>query len=48
VLDAGGELTVVAQNIDGTSTDALATRDQPVRLIWQRKHTQAIEGASSG
>jgi putative spermidine/putrescine transport system ATP-binding protein len=47
-LDGGGELTVVAQNLDGTSTDVLAARDRPVRLIWQRKHNQAIGGASSG
>ncbi|MEO7909914.1 MAG: ABC transporter ATP-binding protein [Roseiflexaceae bacterium] len=47
-LDAGGELTVVAQNIDGSSTDALAARDRHVRLIWQRKHNQAIGVANSG
>jgi putative spermidine/putrescine transport system ATP-binding protein len=47
-LDGGGELTVVAQNLDGTSTDALAARDRPVRLVWQRKHNQVIGGASGG
>jgi putative spermidine/putrescine transport system ATP-binding protein len=43
-LDGGGELMVVAQNIDGSSTDALAARGRPVRLIWQREHSQAIGG----
>jgi putative spermidine/putrescine transport system ATP-binding protein len=47
-LDAGGELTVVAQNLDGSASDVLAARDRPVRLIWQRKHNQAIGGASGG
>ena len=41
-LDAGGELTVVAQNLDATSMDALAARGRPVRLIWQRAHGQAV------
>ena len=47
-LDGGGELTVVAQNLDGSATDALAARNRPVRLIWQRKHNQVIGGASGG
>jgi putative spermidine/putrescine transport system ATP-binding protein len=47
-LDDGGELTVVAQNLDGSATDVLAARDRPVRLIWQRKHNQAIGSASGG
>jgi putative spermidine/putrescine transport system ATP-binding protein len=47
-LDGGGELTVVAQNLDGSAIDALAARDRPVRLIWQRKHCQAIGSASGG
>ena len=41
-LDDGGELTVVAQNLDGTSSEALAAKGRSVRLIWQRRHTQAI------
>ena len=47
-LDGGGQLTVVAQNIDGSSLDALAARDRQVRLIWQRKHNQSIGDASVG
>jgi putative spermidine/putrescine transport system ATP-binding protein len=38
----GGDLTVVEQNFDTTSTDALAARGRQVRLIWQRGHNQAI------
>jgi putative spermidine/putrescine transport system ATP-binding protein len=46
-LDGGGELTVVAQTLDDSSNTALAARDRPVRLIWQREHSQPIEGASA-
>jgi len=45
-LDGGGELTVVAQNIDGSALDAHAARGRAVRLIWQRAHNQAIGGAA--
>jgi putative spermidine/putrescine transport system ATP-binding protein len=45
-LDGGGELTVVAQNLDDSSNTALAARDRPVRLIWQREHSQPVGGAS--
>jgi putative spermidine/putrescine transport system ATP-binding protein len=41
-LDMGGELTVVEQNLDTTSMDALATRGKPVRLLWKREHNQPI------
>jgi len=46
-LDGGGELTVVAQNIDGSALDAHAARGRAVRLLWQRAHNQTIGGASS-
>ncbi len=39
---AGGELTVVEQNLDSTSMDALAARGRPVRLIWQKAHMRSI------
>ncbi len=45
-LDGSGELTVVEQNLDGTSSEALAARDRPVRLVWQRKHNQVIGEAA--
>jgi putative spermidine/putrescine transport system ATP-binding protein len=41
-LDGGGDLAVVAQNIDGTSMDILAAKGRPVRLIWQQAHSQAV------
>jgi putative spermidine/putrescine transport system ATP-binding protein len=41
-LDSGGDLTVVAQNLDSTSMDVLAARGRPVRLVWQRGHNQAV------
>jgi putative spermidine/putrescine transport system ATP-binding protein len=44
-LDGGGELTVVAQNIDGSSLDAQAAMGRPVRLVWQRAHNQEIGSA---
>jgi putative spermidine/putrescine transport system ATP-binding protein len=46
-LDGGGELTVVAQNLDSTSMDALAAKGRSVRLIWQQAHNQVI-GARQG
>jgi putative spermidine/putrescine transport system ATP-binding protein len=46
VLDSGGALTVVAQNLDGSSTDALAAQGRQVRLIWPRQHSQHIGDAS--
>jgi len=44
---AGQALTVVAQNLDSSSIDALAAKGRSVRLIWQRVHNQAI-GARGG
>ena len=36
-LDAGGTLTVEAQNLETTPKDALARRGQRVRLLWSRE-----------
>jgi putative spermidine/putrescine transport system ATP-binding protein len=41
-LDLGGELTVVEQNLNTTSMEALAARGKPVRLLWKREHNQPI------
>jgi len=41
-LDAGGELTVVQQNLEATSMDALAARDRRVRLLWHASHNRKI------
>jgi putative spermidine/putrescine transport system ATP-binding protein len=43
-LDAGAELVVTQQNLSTSSTEALAAQGRPVRLIWQRQHTLAIDG----
>ena len=42
-LDAGGELTVVKQNLETSSQDALAERGKRVRLSWRPEHTYEIE-----
>ncbi|MBF8283460.1 MAG: putative ABC transporter ATP-binding protein, partial [Anaerolineales bacterium] len=41
-LDAGGELTVVQQNLETTSMDALAARGRRVRLIWHPGHNRVV------
>jgi len=41
-LDLGGDLTVVAQNLESTSMEALATRGRRVRLLWQRSHNRPV------
>jgi putative spermidine/putrescine transport system ATP-binding protein len=42
MLNHGGELLVVEQNLETTSMSALAARDKPVRLIWHKAHNQPI------
>jgi putative spermidine/putrescine transport system ATP-binding protein len=41
-LDAGADLVVTQQNLVTSSTEALAARGRPVRLVWQRHHCLAI------
>jgi putative spermidine/putrescine transport system ATP-binding protein len=41
-LDAGGELTVVRQNLEATSQDVLEARGKRVRLEWKPEHTYAL------
>jgi putative spermidine/putrescine transport system ATP-binding protein len=38
-LDSGGELTVVKQNLETSSSDALESRGRRVRLEWRPEHT---------
>jgi putative spermidine/putrescine transport system ATP-binding protein len=38
-LESGGELTVVRQNLETSSTDALESRGRRVRLEWRPEHT---------
>jgi len=42
-LDGGGELTVVRQNLETSSQDALEERGRRVRLEWRPDHTFTIE-----
>jgi putative spermidine/putrescine transport system ATP-binding protein len=42
-LDAGGELTVVRQNLETSSQEALAEQGKRVRLSWRPEHTYEIE-----
>jgi len=44
-LDAGGELTVVQQNLDTTSMDVLSVRGKRVRLLWERSHNRVLGGS---
>jgi putative spermidine/putrescine transport system ATP-binding protein len=45
-LDAGGDLTVVEQNLRTTSMDVLAAKGRRVKLIWEREFTRTISDAS--
>jgi putative spermidine/putrescine transport system ATP-binding protein len=42
-LDSGGELTVVLQNLETSSADALEFQGRRVRLEWRPEHTFAID-----
>jgi putative spermidine/putrescine transport system ATP-binding protein len=42
-LDSGGELTVVRQNLETSSHEALESRGRRVRLEWRPEHTFEIE-----
>jgi putative spermidine/putrescine transport system ATP-binding protein len=43
-LDLGGDLTVVQQNLEAGSTEALATRGSRVKLIWQKSNSRSLSG----
>jgi putative spermidine/putrescine transport system ATP-binding protein len=42
-LDAGGELTVVQQNLEASSQEALSQKGKRVRLSWRPEHTTEIK-----
>jgi putative spermidine/putrescine transport system ATP-binding protein len=42
-LEAGGELTVLVQNLETTSAQALEARGRRVRLQWRPEHTLTLE-----
>jgi putative spermidine/putrescine transport system ATP-binding protein len=43
-LESGGELTVVRQNLETSSADALESRGRRVRLQWRPEHTYDMQG----
>ena len=47
-LDAGGELTVVSQNLESGSSEVLERQGSRVRLSWRPEHVFVIETGSNG
>ena len=47
-LDAGGELTVVSQNLESGSSEVLERQGSRVRLVWRPEHIFVIESTSNG
>jgi putative spermidine/putrescine transport system ATP-binding protein len=47
-LDSGGELTVVKQNLETSSQEALESRGRRVTLQWRPEHTYEIESGGQG
>ena len=47
-LDSGGELTVVKQNLEASSREALESRGKRVRLEWRPEHTFEIQPGGQG
>ncbi|MCG3206412.1 MAG: Spermidine/putrescine import ATP-binding protein PotA [Anaerolineae bacterium] len=45
-LNVGGDLTVVEQNLDTSSKEALTARGRAVRLLWYRRHCRHIPAAN--
>ena len=41
-LDSGGELSVVRQNLETSSQEALSEQGKRVRLSWRPEHTYEI------
>jgi putative spermidine/putrescine transport system ATP-binding protein len=46
-LDAGGELQVIRQNVEGTSVDAASEQGREVIVGWRPEHTVAVRGRST-
>ncbi len=47
-LDAGGELQVVAQNLETSSAEALEDKGREVSVAWRQEHTSAVAGEEEG
>ncbi len=45
-LDAGGELQLVRQNVEGTSADAASEQGREVLVGWRPEHTVAVQSSS--
>jgi putative spermidine/putrescine transport system ATP-binding protein len=45
-LDAGGELQVIRQNVEGTSIDAASEQGREVIVGWRPEQTVAVRGSS--
>ena len=45
-LNVGGDLTVVEQNLNTSSKEALLARGREVRLLWYQHHCRYIPSAS--
>jgi putative spermidine/putrescine transport system ATP-binding protein len=45
-LDAGGELQLVRQNLEGTSVDVASEQGREVLVGWRPEHTVAVRGQS--
>jgi len=46
-LEAGGELQVIRQNVEGTSLDAASEQGREVIVGWRPEHTVAVRGSST-
>jgi putative spermidine/putrescine transport system ATP-binding protein len=46
-LDAGGELQVIRQNVEGASLDAASEQGREVVVGWRPEHTVAVRGSST-
>jgi len=47
VLDGGGELQLVRQNVEGASLDAASEQGREVIVGWRPEHTVAVRGSST-
>ena len=46
MLDAGGELVVMQQNLSTSSMEALQVQGRAVRLLWHRKNNRPVQEAA--
>jgi putative spermidine/putrescine transport system ATP-binding protein len=46
-LEAGGELQLIRQNVEGTSVDAASEQGREVIVGWRPEHTVAVQGSSN-